>query len=194
MSNFILYSEFVKGLFMAKDNMIVLRGQLHYAKVLGKARPHTGNPKYDKGPYWSIDLTPNAESRDLMKTFGIAEKLREPPENDKAERTESFLSLRVLENRSDGEKNRPPKVVDAQGNPWNENKLIGNGSVADVKIKVVDYGKGVQKGAYLQAIRVLEHVPYEAADFAPLPEDDEYFAAPEKPEDVPAQDLDDVPA
>lgn len=173
---------------MAKDNVIVLRGELYYAKVLGKARPHTGNPKYDKGPYWSVDIIPDAASRSLMKTFGITEKLRDPPQGDKAERTQDFLSLRVLENRPDGETNRPPKVVDAQGRDWNENTLLGNGSVADVKVKIVDYGKGVQKGVYLQAIRVLKHIPYESTAFEPLDEDDEYFAQPSDAE-VASSDL-----
>ena len=161
---------------MAKDNVIVLRGELHWAKVIGKARPHTGNPKYDKGPYWSLDLTPNAASRKLMEKHGITEKLREPT-SEKDDRKETFLSLRVLENKSNGEKNDPPRVYDVQGKPWGTN-LIGNGSIGDVKVKIVDYGKGVQKGVYLQALRVLDLVPYESTEFEPLDEDDEFFAKP----------------
>lgn len=162
---------------MAKDKVIVIRGKLDWAKVIGDARPHTGNPKYDKGPYWSVDVTPLDMS--IIKEFGIEEKLREPNrKNEKEHRTEPFLSLRVLENRSDGKKNEAPKIVDIQGKPW-DGRLIGNGTVADVKVKIVDYGRGVEKGVYLQAIRVLEHVPYQTEDFKPLSEDDEYFAAPE---------------
>lgn len=173
---------------MAKDNVIVIRGVLNYAKVLGKARPHTGNPKYDKGPYWSVDVSPLKTHASLIEKFGLEEKLRDPSEKDKNRvGRDKYLSLRVLENRSDGEKNSPPRVVDAQGNPW-DGSLIGNGSIGDVRVKVVDYGKGVEKGVYLQALRILDHVPYESNDFEPLSEDDEYFANQE----VTSADEDDV--
>lgn len=163
---------------MGKDKVVVVRGKLHWAKVLGAARPYKGNPKYDKGPSWSVDVTPNAESRELIEQMDFDEKLKTPnKKNEKETRKETFLSLKVLENRADGEKNRPPRVVDARGNEWPNDKLLGNETVADVKVKVVDYGSGSEKGVYLQAIRVLEHVPYESEDFAPLSEDDEFFAA-----------------
>lgn len=175
---------------------IVIRGVLNYAKVLGKARPHTGLEKYNKGPYWSVDVTPDAKGRKDLEALGASDKLKEPSPKDKARvGNDTFLSLRLLENRTDGDKNPPPRVVDARGEPWAENKLIGNGSVGDVKVRVVDYGKGVQKGIYLQAIRVLDHVPYEIEDFAPLSEDDEFFSTPEEAPELsgpePSNDLDD---
>ncbi len=158
------------------DKILVLRGTLDWAKVLGKARPYTGNPKFDKGPYWSVDITPDRKSRELMKAFGITKKLREP-KGEKDTRTETYLSLKVLENRADGNKNSPPKVKDVKGEDWSETKLIGNGTVADIKVKVVDYGSAAEKGVYLQAIRILDHVSYETEDFEPLSEDDEFFGA-----------------
>lgn len=160
---------------MAKDATIVIRGSVDWAKVIGKARPYTGNPKYDKGPYWSIDITPDASSRKLLKQHGIDDKLRDP-KGEKDTRKDSFLTLRVLEERADGTKNDPPKVVDARNNKWDD-RLIGNGSVCDIKVKVKDYGAGTPKGAYLQAIRVLDLVTYESNDFDELSEDDAYFAA-----------------
>lgn len=162
---------------MSKDKVIVLRGILDYAKVLGAARPHTGEPRYDKGPYWSVDITPDAKSMKLVKEFGIADKLRDPSPKDKTRvGKDKFLSLRVLEKRANGELNTPPKVVNLQGEDWDAG-LIGNGSVGDIKVRVVEYGKGIQKGVYLQALRVLDHVPYLVEDFAPLSSDDEYFGA-----------------
>lgn len=166
-----------------KAKTIVLRGKLDWAKVLGNARKHTGNPKYDKGPYWSVDLTPDAKTHTLMKQFGITKKLKEPS-GEKDERTETFLSLKVLENKADGGKNQPPKIVDAANKPWPENKLLGNGTIGDVKVRVVDYGSGSEMGVYLQAIRVLEHVAYEIDEFEPLDEDDQYFAEGSDEEDA----------
>jgi len=158
---------------MNKDAVIVIRGELNWAKITGKARPHTGNPKYDKGPSWTVDVTPDEASRKLMKQHGIDGKLRDPKGED--ERTETFLSLRHLENKADGGKNDPIKIVDVTGAAWDD-RLIGNGSVADVKVKVKDYGSGSDKGTYIQAVRILKHVPYVSSDFAPLKSDDEFFA------------------
>lgn len=164
---------------MAKGEFIVIRGVLNYPKIVGPARPHTGLPEYDKGPYWSVDVSPDAKSMELLKKYGIEGKLKDPSPKDKNRAgNDKFLSLRVLENRTDGTKNSAPKVQDITGVDWN-NGNIGNGSVGDVKVKVVDYGRGSQKGVYLQAVRVLSHVPYEVEDFAPLSEDDEFFAEQE---------------
>lgn len=167
---------------MAKDKTIVIRGRLDWAKILGAARPYTGNPKYDKGPYWSVDITPDADSLKVIEDAGITKKLREPKGNDT--RKDKFLSLKVLERKANGEKNDPPKVVDIRNQPWGD-ALLGNGTIADVKIKVKDYGAGVEKGAYLQAVRILKHVPYEGGGFDELSEDDEFFAADETPKSGP---------
>lgn len=178
---------------MAKDKVIVIRGVLDWAKVIGPARPHTGEARYDKGPYWSVEVTPN--DYDQISQYGLTEKLKDPsPKDTKRVGKGKYLSLKVLENKSNGEKNKPPVIVNVQGQPWDEG-LLGNGTVADVKVKVVDYGKSVQKGCYLQAIRVLDPVIYEAETFAPLSSDDEYFSTPEaaqtvEPESV-DEDLDD---
>lgn len=161
----------------SKATTHVIRGRLDWAKVLGKPRPHTGKPQYDKGPYWSFDLTPNADGIALLKTIlnkkQFAEKMREPGEKD--DRTEDYITFRHLLNGKDGEKNDPIRVVDAYNNPWPQDRLIGNGSIADVKFRKVDFDTTV--GLYVQAIRVLKHVPYEGGpEFEPLSEEDEFFA------------------
>lgn len=159
-----------------KEQFIVVRGTLDWAKIVGNARPHTGLPKYDKGPKWSVDVTPNEASREVIKKAGIGDKLKTPKKGPKERRKESFLPLSVLENRPDGKKNGPPKIESADGRPWDDSE-IGNGSIADLKIKVVDYGD--TQGAYLQKVRILKHIPYESGDtdFEPLSEDDEFFGA-----------------
>lgn len=183
---------------MAKDLFLVIRGVLDYAKLTGSARPHTGHAKYDKGPSWSTDITPDKKSRKLLVDNGLEEKLKEPKASDtKRVGTEEFITLRVLENRADGTKNDPPTVKDVRGNLWTGG-LLGNGTVADIKVKVKDYGAASEKGVYLQAVRILEHVPYESNDFAPLSEDDKYFATSEEsaaepePESAPSKNLDDL--
>lgn len=152
------------------DKIIVLRGEFSWCKLIGEPKPHTGTPKFDKGPYWSIDITPDAASRKILKEAGIASKLRQPYDGDF--RKESYLTLTILEKNGKGEKNKPPVVQDGSGRPWGDD-LIGNGSVGDVMIKVVDYGTTI--GAYLQKVRVLKHVSYGGSDFEPLSESDEWY-------------------
>lgn len=156
----------------------IIRGVAHWAKVLGAPRLNqfTGNKEH------SIDVTPDAEGRKLMKKIGLADRLREPKDGDT--RTESFISFRHNELRKDGTKNDPIRIVAADNSPWG-NDLIGNESLVDAKFVVKDYGPGKKKGMYLRAIRVLEHVPYVVQDFAPLSEDDKYFAGETEDQTVP---------
>jgi hypothetical protein len=148
----------------------VLRGTLHWAKVLGKPRLN----EYSGVNEWSVDLTPSPEGVKSLEDIGISDRLKTPKGKDS--RKERYLTFRQKEKNKEGELNQPIRVQDIEGNPWEQNKLIGNGTTADVKFIVRDYGKGKPKGVYIQAIRVLDHVPYQSADFAPLDSDDEFFA------------------
>lgn len=166
----------------------VIRGTLHWAKVLGDPRLNT----YSKEKEWSVDLTPDAKGMEEIARIGIKDKLREPGDNDS--RTEDFLSFRHRESREDrktGErkKNEPIKVVDITGAPWPQNKLIGNGTIADVKFRVVDYGKAYAKGVYIAAIRILDHVEYATEEFAPLDPNDDFSGAKGKAA-APKEDVD----
>jgi len=57
-----------------------------------------------------------------------------------------------------------PTVVDADKNPWN-NGEIGNGSVVNVSFMTYEHPKTKKfgLGKALNAIQVVEHVPYEGA-------------------------------
>lgn len=168
---------------MAKEKTIVIRGEIYWCKLLGDAVPYTGNPRYDKGPYWAVDITPDGPSFMKLEAEGLTTggksglgKMREPNKKyEKETRKENYLTLTINENRSDGKKNNPPVVQDGEGKPWDNGK-IGNGSIADIMVKVVDYGDDV-KGLYFQKMRVLDHVAFEGQDFEPLSEEDEYFAS-----------------
>ena len=163
---------------MAKGTTHVIRGELNWAKVLGSPVLNTFTEERE----WSVDVTPDKAGRAELKTLGASDKLREPKETDS--RTESFLTFRQREYRDtpEGDRiaNQPPRVIDVEGKDWPTNKLIGNGSVADVKFTLRDNGKGRPKGLYVQAVRVLKHVSYEVEEFAPLSTDDEFFAEPQK--------------
>lgn len=157
---------------MASNKSYVIHGIAHWAKILGPPRDN----EYTGEREWSIDVTPDADSRKLLKELGLNDRLREPKSGDT--RTESFLSFRHREFKADGEKADPIRVVDAQTNPWTKeaNGLVGNGSEVNVKFVVRDYGKGKKKGMYIRAVQVVNLVPYVVKDFAPVETDEEFFA------------------
>lgn len=182
-----------------------IRGKLDWCKLLGPARPYTGDPRFNKGPTWSVEINPDEKSRALLSKHGLNSKLKKdkltkldgtPTKNP---RPYDFLRLTILENKADGTKNRAPEIIDASGAPWNPETEMGNGTVADILVRYVNYG--TTQGLYYKKMRVLKLVPYEGgSDFEPLSEDDEFFAASNDMEatgiDEPSHDTDlddDVP-
>lgn len=159
----------------------MVRGTLHWAKVIGEPRINDYK-KRELGVEereWTVDVTPDAAGMAKFKELGITDKLREP-KGEKDDRKEKFVTFRHQEFRKDkdGSKtaNDPIKIVDAAGNEWPAGKLIGNGTIADVKFRIPERKAGRPYGIYIQAIRVLDHVSFEVDDFEPLSEEDEFFA------------------
>jgi hypothetical protein len=150
-------------------NTYVIRGKGNWMKILGApVLNYAGD-----GKEWTMDITPDEEGIATLREVGLADRLK-----NKGDDRGEFIPFRQREKRMDGTLNRPVSVVDADGNPWPQDKLIGNGSTVDVKFEVKDYGKGKKAGVYPQAVRVLEHKPYQRVEFAPLNEDDDFFKAP----------------
>lgn len=150
----------------------IIHGIAHWAKILGPPRhnDYTGDNE------WSIDVTPDAEGRKILKELGLSDRLRDPKDTDS--RKETFLSFRHKEFKADGEKADPIRVVNASAEPWDKDRdgLIGNESEVNAKFVVRDYGKGKKMGMYLRAIQVTKLVPYIIQDFAPVDSDEEFFA------------------
>lgn len=151
--------------------IVYLRGKLHWAKVLGDPVPN-----YEKtGNEWVFDLALDSDGVKQMKGLKVNGKPVKNINNRDDERGD-YVTFRQKELKKSGDPNRPIKVMDAAGNDWPADQKLGNGTVADVKFEVIDFGKGMYPGVYPRAIRVLEHVGYESQEFAPLSEDDKYFA------------------
>lgn len=155
---------------MSDTTTHVIHGKAHWAKIVGPARMNN----YDEKE-WSIDVTPDAEGLDLLKKLGLSDRLRDPREGDK--RTERFIAFRHKALKADGSPADPIRIVDAKAEKWPEGRLIGNESEVNVKFVVKDYGKGKKKGVYIRAVQVVNLVPYEVRDFAPVESDESFFAA-----------------
>jgi hypothetical protein len=64
----------------------------------------------------------------------------------------------------------PPLVIDSQRNPWPADTLIGNGSKARIKFSPYGWdavtGTGRGLSLWLEALQVIDLVPYESRDMA----------------------------
>jgi hypothetical protein len=154
-------------------NITYLTGHAHWAKILGDPVPNFNKDGFE----WTMDFSLNDETRAKMVELGLEAKIRNK-DDDRGD----FVQFKQKQFTSKGKRNDPPTVVDARNRPWDPNLKIGNGSLVEVKFDTVDYGKGKPKGVYLRGVRVLDHVPYVAQEFAPLPEDNEYFQKAPEPQ------------
>lgn len=125
--------------------------KVEWAKVLGEPRE-----KYkSKEREWTVDLL---FSKDQIKE--LAKQGFTPDAFIKDGR----YTARRNEKKADGSNNRPFLVLDETGKPWPNDKLIGNGSVVDIKYNFTDpyTHKGEKRvKLVLQEMCVREHVPYE---------------------------------
>lgn len=158
-------------------DFITLRGRTQYAKIFGDPLDNFDGD----GKEWKLDfIVDDDRDMDRLKKLGILGRVKQK---------EDYLDgapHMTLRQRTSKEKVRdefgdmveqwanPIYVVDVQGKAWDRTKLIGNGSVVDIKLRVADYGKGMQKGVYINGIRILDHVPYARPLFDELDEDDPY--------------------
>ncbi len=167
---------------MASTKVIAfISGKLNWAKVLGA--PVTN---YNKdGREWTFELEPNEAGIQTILKNGLEDRIKgkgyfKGQKGQYAER-EPFIILKRTEFDKEGEANKPIRVYDADDKAWdpmlddkgNVTNLIGNGSAADVKVDIRDYGVGKKKGFYPAAIRVTDHVEYEGGgEFGGMAEDD----------------------
>ena len=159
------------------DNVttLVYRGKLMYAKVLGEP-----GLNYNKdGHEWKFDFIPNdpKSAAKELKSLGVADRLRTSEDSDGNPRYDGqeYMTFKQNAIKKDGSPNQPIRVVNINNQAWDENTMIGNETVADVKFVVIDNGKGRFNGVYPRSIRVLDLVPYTKQEFEPIDEEDEYF-------------------
>lgn len=166
---------------MAKSTIVFASGTLYWPKIVGDKALVTN---YDgDGKEWTFEFEP--EDVDFLKEHRLLDRLKDPlayaerleerGEDDKAEQARKdaegrgdYLFIRKPELNKDGEKNDPFRIYDSDGEPWDENTMIGNGSKADVKLKIMDWGPGKKKSIYCVAIRVTDLVTYETDEFAAM--------------------------
>lgn len=148
----------------ANKATVFISGKLYWAKVLGEPRPNYGGDARE----WTFELEPDEKGLALLKQHKLTDRLK-----DKYEDRGKFLVLRKTEFNKDGNPNPPIRIYDGEDSEWERNKLIGNGSAADVKLDIRDYGVGKKKGVYPVAIRVTDLVAYQSSEFGGMDKDDD---------------------
>lgn len=161
-----------------KSTIVYASGRVFWSKIVGDQALVTN---YDgDGREWTFEFEP--EDPSFLKEHRLLDRLKDPMayalrlrdrgEDDKADKAAEqaegrtdYLLLRKPEFDKDGNKNTPFTIYDADNNPWDD-RLIGNESKVDVKLKIVDWGVGKKKSIYAVAIRVTDLVPYESDPFA----------------------------
>jgi hypothetical protein len=156
---------------LATKEIHYLRGKLHWTKVLGDPVDNYGKD----GKEWVFDLALDADGVKQVKSIKVNGKPALTIKNKGDDRGDFVTFKQKYRELPNGKFTTAPKVADATGTAWDQNTKIGNGSDADVKFEVVDYGKTMYAGIYPRAIRVLKHVAYAEQDFSPLSEDDKFF-------------------
>lgn len=152
--------------------MPVISGTAYWASV------HKPNTTYD--PKWTIELI--VDKDEAAKFKSRVDELKETGKENtpaiKKDEEKGGYSIRVDQRveQADGSPNQPPRVIDLEGQPFDE--LIGNGSQVEV---LYNLGRSTYKNktyikAYLRAVKVIEHVPYKSND----PDAEDFFKASPK--------------
>lgn len=138
--------------------MILKNVELRWAKLLGDPREN-----YNKdGREWSVDIILNDEQIEQLLTAGLY------PDYIKEKDGVRMLKYKRPEFTKTGEPSKKIKVQDGEGIVWDEEKLIGNGSIADIQFILNELPPVARlpkrKKFALIALRIREHVPYEAKE------------------------------
>lgn len=164
-----------------------LSGKLYWAKILGD--PVLNYEKTAKE--WTFEFEPDEDGVAVLEKHKLADRLKTNKEGRKP-----YIILRQKELNFEGKENKPIRIYDEDDVAWDRSVLIGNGSGADVKVDIRDYGAGKKKGIYPAAIRITDHVEYQSSEFGGMNKNDEgERKAPAAKKKAPvrgfAEDLDD---
>ena len=146
-----------------ESKTVFASGRLFWPKIVGE-RALTNNYE-GTAKEWTMEFEP--EDTEFLKEEGLLDRLKEK-EDAKNPDKGRFLVLRKPELNYEGEKNAPIRIYDEDNEQWPEDRLIGNGSKADLKLKIVDWGKGKKKSIWVLAVRVTDLVGYETDEFGAM--------------------------
>lgn len=146
---------------MAKNNQnYVFSGEIWWSKVFeGQA------DSYDDGPeFYKLTMVLDDESWAKYRTSKLKLQARPVSSDEPDKMSITFRRAKDPKVGPDGNEfgGGVPRVLDADGNDWDTKKLIGNGSKGSILVnRYIPASKPSMVGHRLEAVKVLEHVPYE---------------------------------
>jgi hypothetical protein len=131
--------------------LVIRNARVKYAKVHRPGKPYDES----QAPSWEVNIYPTDEDAETLKAHGVN------PKEDK-DGNEYWIAKRSTKTKA-GDDAKPPVVVDARKAPFTED--IGNKSVCNVAVTLFPWEKGKKRGVlvYLQAVQVVNLVPYGAS-------------------------------
>ena len=124
----------------------IISGKVFWASVI--------EPNTTFEPAWQVDISLDENTKKLAETDGLTIK-------NKSDERGDFVTLKRKVMKRDGDKRQPPRVIDSQNNPWDD-KLIGNGSICNIKYMPYEWSAAGRSGvsADLLAVQVVDLVEY----------------------------------
>jgi hypothetical protein len=163
---------------MSKSTTVYVRGRVFWPKIVGDGALHDNYEGTARE--WSYEFEP--EDISFLKEHGLLDRLKNRDDAKNPDKGD-FLVLKKPELDSNGEKNAPIRIYTDDNEPWDD-RLIGNGTEVDAKLRIMDWGRGKKKSIYTSALRVRKLVPYISSEFAAM--DGEVAAPKAKKEAKPA--------
>lgn len=130
-----------------KYDPIMLTGKVYWASVV--------EPNTTYEPAWQVDICiEDAETKAKLESIGLPIKNKEDDRGD-------FFSAKRKVKKKDGSDRDAPRVMDAKRNPW-DNRLIGNGTVAKIKVQPYDWDYAGKSGVSsdFMGMQVIDLVTY----------------------------------
>lgn len=133
---------------------MIIKGKAHWAKIF-KLVPNFGKDGFE----WTMDLAIDKDTVAALKAEGLLNRIK-----DKDDARGKFVVFKRKQFNSKDEPNEEIRVVDKAQKPWDRKVKIGNGSDVEVKFRVWEYAPK-QRTMQIEAVRVINLVPYEVQDF-----------------------------
>ena len=132
---------------------MILRGKTKWCKIVGA--PGWGYKKQHKE--WSFDQSIDEATKTALLEQGMDKKYIKNDNDDRGD----YISFKRRELKKDGTPGKPIAIFDRKGEEWDQKKLIGNGSVLNVKIALneIEGQKGTKPGCI--KVQVWDLVEYE---------------------------------
>lgn len=156
------------------QSLVTPKGESVFACVLGLPRlnKYSNENEWTMGMRWKPEDCLHLRNKiDEEFTEAHGKKKGRLPydfeayENENGDKIETGyikFKFKRKEKSKKGELLGAPKIVDANLRPWDQEKLIGNGSIVRASFSIFPYNKGgLGVSLFLKGVQVLKHVEYD---------------------------------